>query len=129
MALDDKIHVEYPFLLRSTELYNRKKQIGYRIPERYGAWAVFRFIHDSFRELRKVHRKIKDDKLEPTLKDAEEYLGYRYDFDNDVNNMKPEEKIRVHSYIMMYESIVPLYLENNSFISFKVRNNYSYIVK
>ena len=83
---------------------------------------------DNFSELRKVRRKIKEDGLEPALKDAEEYLGHRYDFDNDVTMMKPEEKVRVHSYIIMYESIVPIYLEDNSFISFKVRNHYSYIV-
>ena len=119
MALDDEICVEHPIFLRSTKLFNRKKKIGYRIPEVYGAWAVFRFIYDNFSELRKVRRKIKEDGLEPALKDAEEYLGHRYDFDNDVTMMKPEEKVRVHSYIIMYESIVPIYLEDNSFISFK----------
>ena len=129
MALDDDICVDYPYSFRSTRLHERKKRIGYQIPERDGAWAVFRFIYDNFRELRKMHKKIKDDKLEPTLKDAEEYLGHRYDFDPDVSRMNPEEKIRIYSYIVMYESIIPIYLEDNSFISFKVRNRHSYIVK
>ena len=129
MALDDKIIVDYPIFLRSTKLFERKKKIGYRLPERDGAWAVFRFIYENFKELRKVKRKIKEDGLEPTLKDANEYIDYRYDFDPDAARMKPEEKIRVYSYIMMYESIIPIYMIDDSFISFKVRNYYSYIVK
>ena len=129
MALDDEIAVDYPFSLRSTKLSERKKRIGYRIPERDGAWAVFRFIYDNFSELRKMRKKIKEDGLEPTLKDANEYIDYRYGFDPDVARMKPEEKVRVYSYIMMYESIVPIYMIDDSFIDFRVRNYYSYIVK
>lgn len=119
--------VEHPIFVRSNRLLKKKKSLEGRLPEQEGAWAVFRFIYDNFKDLRKIHPIMKKDGLEPFPKESREYLSYRFSFDPHIHDMPDSRMVLIHSYIMLYESIIPLYLEQDSFINPKIKNEYGYI--
>ncbi|MEA3378914.1 MAG: hypothetical protein U9Q69_04725 [Nanoarchaeota archaeon] len=94
----DYINPEIPIIF-SDELYQKKKRLNHLLPERKGAWAVFRFIHKNFSEVFEYHAFSSKD-------EATDYLAYRFDFDPHVKRMDENELQRVFSAIVAYDSIV-----------------------